>query len=191
MDGTRLALPVSLGLALSACREDTTERVAPRDATIPLMPAVFAQLRITPAQGWIRLPTAEAAAREAIEQEPPTATEIEAWGDPAAGCYAIAVASRGGSTESSARTIERFAAQLAPLGVEATALPKPTRGVVDAKLPIATRDLTGTLRVRMYPGADQRPQLVALACAGNAREPERCKGQCQALDLQLAPPGAP
>jgi len=185
-------LIVALGLALAACGNAAADgsgsgSAAGSDAPV----AVWSKLKITPPEGWVRMPKVETAAADAAAKMPSAVTQIEAWGDPGAGCYAVAVDSRGKNVESITGSVERFAAALAPLGVDKTALPKPVKDVIDAPLPIKTAELTGTVRVRMFRGADGRPQSVALACAGNAREPERCTTQCQALQLQLAPPVAP
>lgn len=190
MDGAGLI--AVMAIALAACGNAAADGSGSGSSTsTSTTTEVWSKLKITPPEGWVRMPKVEAAAAAAAAKMPSAVTQIEAWGDPGAGCYAVAVDSRGKNVESIAGSVERFAAALAPLGVDKAALPKPVKDVIDAPLLIKTAELTGTVRVRMFRGADGRPQSVALACAGNAREPERCTTQCQALQLQLAPPVAP
>jgi hypothetical protein len=154
--------------------------------------AVMTHIRVTPPGEWQRLPGVETAAAAAAGEIKAATTEIEAWGDPAAGCYAIAIDARGAIAESVDASLSRLGAALAPLGVDAKAMPKAVKDVADVELAIATGALTGTARIRMLRGPDRRPQGAALACAGNPREPARCKLQCDALFAQMAPPvGAP
>jgi len=184
-----MAIAAALAIGAAACGNAAADGPP---APAPAPSAVFAHIKITAPAGWVRMPAVEAAAAEAAAKMPSATTSIEAWGDPGAGCYGVAVDARGKNTESITRSVERFAAGLAGLGVDAKALPKPVDETVDAQLPIKSGELTGTVRVRIFRGADKRPQAVAFACAGNAREPERCTSQCQALLLQMAPPmGAP
>jgi hypothetical protein len=152
---------------------------------------VLARLHVTPPAGWTRLPAVEAAAAASAGKIASAVTEIEAWGDPGAGCYAIAIVSRGKVGEPIAASVNRMGAGLAALAVDPATLPKPVDDVLDVALPITTGVLTGTVQVRMFRTPDRRPQAVALACAGNAREPARCLTQCQAMAIQLAPPVAP
>jgi hypothetical protein len=195
MDGAGLiAVAVAIALGAAACSDAAADRPAPTPAPAPApaaASAVFDHLRITPPAGWVRMPAVEDAAAQAAAKMPSAVTSVEAWGDPGAGCYAVAVDARGVNAESIARSVERLAAGLKSLGVDAKALPKPVDETIDAPLPIKTGELTGTARVRVFRGADKHPQAVALACAGNAREPERCTSQCQALLLQMAPPVGP
>jgi hypothetical protein len=191
MDGAGL-MAMAAVVALAACGNAAADGSGSGSAAAPPPPpAVWKKLRITPPEGWVRMPNVEAAAAAAAAKMPSAVTMIEAWGDPGAGCYAVAVDSRGKNVESIAASVQRFAAGLAALGVDAKALPPPVKEIIDVPLTIKTGELTGTVRVRMFRGADARPQAVALACAGNAREPERCTTQCQALQLELAPPEAP
>jgi hypothetical protein len=195
MDGAGLtAIATAFAIGLAACGDaaaDGSGAAAVGSGTSAARVAVFDHIEITPPAGWVRMPAVEAAALEAAAKMPSAVTSVEAWGDPAAGCYGVAVDARGKNAESIPRSIERFAAGLAGLGVDPKALPKPVDEVIDAQLPIQGGELTGNARVRIFRGADKRPQAVAFACAGNAREPQRCVTQCQALLLQMAPPVAP
>jgi hypothetical protein len=196
-----LIAAVAVAVALAGCRAAAADGGS---AAAPPPPAtatphaettvgeVMTHLRVTPSGEWQRLPGVETAAAAAAGEIKAATTAIEAWGDPAAGCYAIAIDARGAIAESVDASLKRLGAALAPLGVDAKAMPKAVKDVADVELAIATGALTGTARIRMLRGPDRRPQGVALACAGNTREPARCTLQCGALFAQMAPPvGAP
>jgi hypothetical protein len=190
MDGTGLsALLVGLGLGVAACGDAAADGTEPGPPAAPV--EVLARIGVKPPADWVRLAEVEAVATAAAATITGATTAVEAWGDPAAGCYAIAIDSRGAASESIAASAARLAKGLAPLGVDPAAMPAPVDDVLDAELPIATAELAGSIRIRMYRTPDKFPQGIALACAANPREPARCKTQCQALIIQLAPPVAP
>jgi hypothetical protein len=190
MDGARVsravAIAVAGGLALAACAD-----AAASEAAAPAGPGVLERMRVAPAAGWVRLRAVEAAAGEAAAAIAGAVTTIEAWGDPAAGCYAIGIDSRGTRAEGVAKSVDRLVAELAPLGVVPGAIPKPARDPVDQLVAITLGELAGSMRVRLYRDAQGVPQAMALACASNPREPERCKVQCDGLFAQMAPPVMP
>jgi hypothetical protein len=181
----RAGLIVLLAAALAGCGEASADGTA-----TSVVGDVMTHLRVTPPKEWQRLPGVESTAATAAGKIKAAVTTVEAWGDPAAGCYAIAIDARGSVAEGVDASMARFAEALAPLGVDPEAVPKPVKDIVDAELPIATKELTGSVRIRMLRGADKRPQAVALACAANPREPERCKTQCEAMLAQMSPPTA-
>ena len=190
MDGARvsraLAIAAAAGLALAACAD-----AAASEAAAPAGPGVLERMRVAPSAGWVRLRAVEAAAGEAAAGIAGAVTTIEAWGDPAAGCYAIGIDSRGTRAEGIGASVDRLVGELAPLGVAPGAIPRPAMGTVDEQVPITLGELAGAVRVRLYRDAAGVPQAMALACASNPREPERCKIQCDGLFAQMAPPVMP
>lgn len=194
MDGTGLtaALPafaLVLALGVAACGDAAADGTEPAPPAAPV--EVLKRIGVTPPAEWVRLPAVEAVATAAAATVTGATTTVEAWGDPAAGCYAVAVDSRGAASESIAASADRLAKGLAPLGFDPAAMPKPVNDVVDAELPFATTELTGMIRIRLYRTPDKFPQGIALACGASSREPRRCATQCQAMIVQLAPPVAP
>lgn len=186
MDGARVI--AGLAIATAACGRAAAEDGSQRPAAPPV--SVFATIRVKPPASWQALPAVGAAAGAAAVKAASTATTaIEAWGDPAAGCYAIAIDSRGTRREGVAASAARLEAALAPLG--AGKLPAVAQDRLDVEVPIKGAGLTGTARVRLFRAPNHPPQGIALVCAGNDREPARCKTQCEALQLQLAPPVSP
>jgi hypothetical protein len=193
MDGARvtraLAIAVGGGLALAACSDATAaESAVPAAAGAA---GVLDRMRVEAPASWVRLPAVETAAGAAAAGIAGAVTTIEAWGDPAAGCYAIGIDSRGTRAEGVAASANRLVAELAPLGVAADAFTKPVLEPVDESVAISLGELAGAMRVRIYRDAAGVPQAMALACASNPREPERCKVQCDGLFAQMAPPVMP
>jgi hypothetical protein len=164
--------------------------VAAADEPPPTAADLVKEYRLTVPVGWIELPrVAEAARGAAVGAAKDVVTAVGAWGDPAAGCYAVLSEHRGARGESLDASVKRLYEKLAGLGV---AMPDPKTkvgDVVDLELPIAAKelDLAGSVRVRLYRAANI-PQATLLACFHNQREPDHCRTLCKALDLQLAPP---
>jgi len=198
----RAGLIAALALAAAGatgCRDASADGAPPPApgattgpaALAPTPGEVLGRLHVEPPAGWQRLPAVEAAAIDAAAKITAATTAAEAWGDPGAGCYAIAIDTRGKIAEPVAASLTRLTTALAPLGVDPKTVTTPTGDIVDVELPVATGELAGSVRIRMLRTAEKLPQAAALVCAGNAREPVRCKTQCQALIAQMAPPVAP
>jgi hypothetical protein len=139
------------GLAVAACGR------ANGDASLPLPP------------GWRALPELAQAIGATAELD-----AVEAWGEPAMGCFAARIAAKGGGDPS--------AELLASLDKERVA----TRDVVkpdgDGMLSLAFvrtsgRDAyRGRVRARVDGGG-----IVALACFHNEREAVACEAACTSL----------
>jgi len=132
----------------------------PPGVTPPFMPPKAAI--VTPPAGWIAMPTVASAAIDALGAKGATG---DAWGEPAMGCYAVAVG---------------FAAH------DAKAL------LADAKAAVSVRDVVeppaqgGVLSFAFDRGAWQgrvraviaTGEVTALACFWNDREPAACEAAC-------------
>lgn len=140
-----------------------------------------------PPAGWQALPDVAMAAHKELGSTVQV-EGVEAWGEPARGCYAlwIAVAS-GGSAEQIAEDI------LAGL-----ASPTPATGAVGISAPprsVAVRDVAkpvgidGVLRLGFEQGGYRGKlaaklgsgRIVTVACFANQREPASCEPGCNAL----------
>jgi hypothetical protein len=173
---------------LAACAAASADEPPPTAADLAK------KYRLTVPADWVELPKiAEAARAAATTAAKDVTSTVVAWGQPAAGCYAVLAEHRGGAKgESLEASAKRLRETLAALGVPPAVAPaKGTRpaDVLDLDVPIASKqhDVTGTVRARLYRAAGV-PQATALACFHNQREPDHCRTLCQALILQLAPP---
>ncbi len=168
--------PEGLGLvliaALSACgHADAQSASAPDRASGLVAP-----------KGWQALPVVAAAVRLAVPAPGVTIDGIEAWGEPAMGCYGVWLALRGsgGTPEALA---EQVLAGIAAEQIVTTDVVLPaTDGVLALKL--SRPPYVGRLRARLEDG-----QITALACVSNQREPVACEMACATLLGAL--PGAP
>lgn len=157
-----LGLLALVGLATTSCRA--------AEADSP--PVVATASGIAPPAGWIVLPALSAAARAAIGLGY-AVDGVEAWGDPARGCYATWFATRGGG---SARALasELVASFTGDAALTEVALPTTDPGVVRASFSRAP--YRGRLRARVA-----TDRLEAIACFANQREPVACAAACDAL----------
>jgi hypothetical protein len=127
---------------------------------------------ITPPVGWQRLEPAETAAKLAAAAPNVTVAGVQAWGEPALGCYALWLSLRGsgGDAESIARDVISGLTE-----AKFTIVDKP---VADGLLEVAIEraPYKGQLRARVGDG-----QLTGLACVANQRDPAACEGGCKAM----------
>ena len=123
--------------------------------------------------GWVALPGVAAAARHAM----PGDARAAAWGDPAAGCYLVAVAVPGkpGEGADAARGELTRALGLGPAA----------GGRADG--PIREAGLTGSARAWVV-AAGARVVSSAAACVYNDREPATCAAACAAIWSHLSSP---
>ncbi len=147
---------------------------------------------LSPPASWQVLPDVAAAARTALGTV--RIDGVEAWGEPARGCYAVWMSVRGsGGAQAIGNQI------LASLGGDASAVPAdaaaPGSAAIPATAKLALHDIvmptgeTGVLAVRFerapYRGrlrariADGR--VTSLACFANQREPLACDVACTAF----------
>lgn len=137
--------------------------------------------------GWQGLPDVAKAAQHELGATV-TVEGVEAWGEPARGCYAVWIAVASGGT----------AEQLAEDVIAGLANPTPAIGAVGISAParsVTLRDVTkpvgadGVLRLAFEQGGYRGKlaaklgsgRIVALACFANQREPASCEPGCTAL----------
>lgn len=127
---------------------------------------------VKPPAGWQVLPPVATAARMAVGAGGVIVDGVEAWGDPARGCYGlwIALHGAGGTAEELAQQVlDGLAAEkIATSAVEATG--------DTLALSLERAPYQGQLRARLGDG-----KVTALACVANPREREACATACGAL----------
>jgi hypothetical protein len=141
------------------------------------------QSGITAPAGWQALPAAAAAAKTAAGGTGVTVDGVEAWGEPAKGCYAVWIQLHGGGDGADAlgaQILEGLAAE------KITASQQPGDGFALAieRAPSASEPrgeqvpsgYKGTLRAQLGDG-----KITALACVANQREPASCEAGCKSL----------
>lgn len=126
---------------------------------------------LTAPAGWRALPELAGAVGFAMSGEGIRLDGVEAWGEPAIGCYSVWMAMHGAGAS----------AQEVLAGLEAEALelrdvvkPDGADGVVAASF--EKPPYRGRLRARVATGT-----IVALACFANEREPGACDAACTTL----------
>jgi len=121
---------------------------------------------LVPPTGWRALPELATAIGARAELD-----GIEAWGDPARGCYAVWLAARGGGDLAG-----ELLAALATEKVATTEIVKPegARGVLAFTLERGA--YRGRVRAQVDGGS-----VTALACYHNLREPAGCEATCAAF----------
>ncbi|MBP9204894.1 MAG: hypothetical protein KBG28_13065 [Kofleriaceae bacterium] len=195
-----LAVGVLAALGAPACRGASAERSAPRTssaeptatATAPAPVGAGAATADMPAlpPGWARLDRVAAAGTAEAGQG--ASVTVQAWGDRAAGCYAMLVSSAG-TTRASIAAVVAGLREVVASELGAADLPDPTAGAgaYDATVALTGGAMTGQLRVRAARASDGTPRLVALACVGNEREPAACQQACGPILATAPAPGTP
>ena len=118
---------------------------------------------LAPPAGWRALPEVAAAIGTKAELD-----GVEAWGDPARGCYAVWIAARGGG--------DLVGELLAALAADKIA----TTDVVKRSGTLAFTLERGAYRGQVRAQIDDR-SVSALACYHNLREPAACESACAAF----------
>ena len=163
-------LAVVVLMATSGCGKGDTSEL--RMITDPLLAPV-----VTAPAGWKAMPSL--ASVVAAEDSPTVAAT--AWGDPAAGCYALWFTMR--TTGPSTIDIERgglgtmlssFGVNAAPSGSGATPVPQNPSELVD----IVLDGKPGKLQLALTQLASRQVVLDAVACFHNEREPIACTIAC-------------
>lgn len=122
--------------------------------------------------GWAAQPAIVTAAKQALGKQ--TIDGIEAFGDPAKGCYSVWMAMRGsGSAKDLAGQIVKG---LAGGKVEIKDVVTPTSEDGVLSLAFVAAPNKGRLRARLGKG-----KLVALACWSVEREPAACEQACTSV----------
>ena len=121
---------------------------------------------ITPPAGWRALPELATAIGAKAELD-----GIEAWGEPARGCYAVWIAARGGGDLAG-----ELLAALATEKVATTDVVKPAGASGVLAFTLERGAYRGRVRAQVDGGS-----VSALACYHNEREPLGCEATCAAL----------
>ncbi len=132
-----------------------------------------------PAQ-WTALPAVARAAQAAAG----ASARAQAWGDPAAGCYLVAVAVDGAVDDDPAAA----AAALAE-GLGVPLIGEPVTGVATIDAPLRAYGLVGRVRGFVAPRPSGAIVSTAVACAGNDRDAGGCARACDGVWAAL--PTAP
>lgn len=132
--------------------------------------------------GWRPSPELAAAARDAAMQAKITVDGVEAWSEPARGCYGAWLALRGdaGAPDAIAeQMITSLSAEPTLAGITVTEVVKPVAGA-DAgvlSLAFARPPNRGKLRAQLARSGAH----AVLACFWNVREPVACEASCAQL----------
>ena len=130
---------------------------------------------MTAPAGWQDLPSVAAAARMAAGAGGVTIDGVEAWGEPAMGCYAIGIALHGSGgrvDDLTAQVLDGIAAE--KIDVSEVVKPASADGVL--ALTLERKPYHGRLRARLGDG-----RITAFACVANQREPLACETACTPL----------
>ena len=165
-------------LAVAACSSSAAAPGTAAGSAVPIPPGVNppfetprAQIA-TPPAGWIAMPSLASAALEALK---PARANGDAWGEPAMGCYAVAVtfAARG-TAPVVAKALRAQVEAVMPI----RDVVEPAAGASDGVLAFAFEKAPYHGRARV---AIAGPGVTALACFWNAREPAACEAACTGL----------
>jgi hypothetical protein len=154
-------------LVATACRAaDADEGAAAKTASGLTAPA-----------GWRELPALASSARAAATAPGTSVDGVEAWGEPAMGCYAVWLALRGatGGGDDAARQV------VDGLTTARFTLSESRTNGREVSVELERAPYRGALQVRVGDGA-----LTALACVANERERPACAAACATL-LGAAP----
>jgi hypothetical protein len=123
--------------------------------------------------GWRQLPAIAVAVTAAAASHGARVDAVEAWGEPAMGCYAVGLELRGGPAGAQALADEvlRGVAGLGTLAVSDVVAPTGPDGVL--AFAFAAAPYHGRLRARLAAG-----RIAAIACFANQREPAACAAAC-------------
>ncbi len=127
---------------------------------------------VAPPSGWQRLPAAATAAKTAAAAPGITIDQIDAWGEPTTGCYALWFGLRGGGggADTLAKEIvEGLTAERFTVGDSAV-----SDGVFE--LAIERPPYKGRLRAQVGDG-----KVAGLACVANTRDPASCDAPCNTM----------
>lgn len=136
---------------------------------------------LTPPPGWKALPELATAVTAAAKQTSITVEGVEAWGEPARGCYAAWMALRGASGAPAAIADPMLASLSAELpGLTVNDVVKPDPKVTEAgvlSLSFTRPPYRGKLRAPIA----KTGAIGVLACFWNVREPVVCEAACNQL----------
>jgi len=168
-----------MAIAAVACSTARAEPAGSSAASAP--PAGFAQPRPV---GWKQLPAIASAVTAAARADGVTIDAVDAWGEPARGCYAVWLELHGATAAAPALADDALAslqragsgeraagAPAAPLAIDELVKPTTAEGVLAFRF---TRPpFRGRVRAQLGRG-----RVAAIACFGNQREPVDCEARC-------------
>jgi hypothetical protein len=123
-----------------------------------------------PPAGWTQLSPIAAAAAAAAKAEGVTVDAVDAWGEPALGCYAVWLALHGG-TAGAAALADQVLGSLPGVSLDELAKPGAPDGVL--AFAFARPPYRGRVRAQLGDG-----RIAVVACFGNHREPIACEAAC-------------
>jgi len=198
-------------VAAAACSAAGAEPAGPAEPGPPAAPGTMLGPR--PA-GWKQLPAIAAAVGAAATADGVTIDAVDAWGEPARGCYAVWLDLHGGAAAApvlagdALDSLRRagapaLGAKPAPRAGSATERPGspaivPSPGTLELDEIAAPTGPTGVLAFRFarppYRGRVRAQlgngRIAAIACFGNQREPVACDAACATVVPTAAVPGA-
>jgi hypothetical protein len=137
---------------------------------------------LTPPTGWQPLPQLASAASDAAKSARITVDGVEAWGEPARGCYAawFALRGSGGAPDAMADQVLRgMTVDPSLFGILVHDVVKPATGAKTGVLSLGFD--RGAYRGRLRANLSSDGKLAALACFWNTREPIACEQACVGL----------
>jgi len=137
---------------------------------------------LKPPEGWAALPALATAASDAAKAGHLQVDGVEAWGEPARGCYAawIALRGAGGAPDVMADQLVRgLSAEPALAGIVVRDVEKPAPASASGVLSLAFERAQYRGKLRATLAKDGK--LAALACFWNSREPVACEQACNGL----------
>jgi hypothetical protein len=148
-----------IAVLLVACADASAQPPAPR----PKPPA-----------GWTAQPAIVTAAKTALGKT--TVDGIEAFGDPAMGCYSLWMAVRGSgkATELADQVVKGLTETKRKVDIKDVVKPAADDGVL--ALTFESAPYKGRLRARLGKG-----RITALACWSSPREPAACEQACTTI----------
>lgn len=141
---------------------------------------------VTPA-GWQAMPSLESAVTDAAKAGKLAVDGVEAWGDPARGCYSAWLAlsgERGAPDVLAAKIVANLTSEPALAGIIVTDVVAPVTGANAGVLSLAFTRPPYRGRLRAQIGGltgDKTASYAVLACFWNQREPLACETACAQL----------
>jgi hypothetical protein len=192
--GTVVATLVGVAAsALAACGEPARAQPAAGSAAAPSV-SVSRPPATLPA-GWTRLPQVEHDVQRALAAAPPlmatTAPVLAAYGDPAAGCTALWIATTRPGRTTLAAEVASVASATQRLG--SSALPPVAAGASSwtGELNLEVGAQRGKANVTVALTPPKGAALAAVVCLAGAREPRYCADACAPLLTQGPPRSTP
>ena len=138
--------------------------------------------------GWKPLPAIAGAVAKAAAADGVAIDRVEAWGDPAVGCYSVSLALHGGTAAAPVladQVLESFQRVSRPRGgsLDGIELPRQADGVLAFRFTAAP--YRGGVRARLGNG-----RIAAIACFANQRAPLACEAACTGVLARLPGPAA-